>query len=62
LVGRYWEASGAPAYWPWVQSLRAYVREAEPDPCGPNSARGPLISPVLGDDRRTLGRSARARA
>jgi DNA-binding SARP family transcriptional activator/tetratricopeptide (TPR) repeat protein len=31
LVGRCWEAGGAPAYWPWVQSLRAYVREAEDD-------------------------------
>ena len=30
LVGRCWEAGGAPAYWPWVQSLRAYVRQAEP--------------------------------
>ena len=29
LVGRCWEAGGAPAYWPWVQSLRAYVRDAE---------------------------------
>ena len=27
LVGRCWEAGGAPAYWPWVQSLRAYVRD-----------------------------------
>jgi DNA-binding SARP family transcriptional activator len=24
--GRCWEAGGAPAYWPWVQSLREYVR------------------------------------
>ena len=31
LVGRCWEAGGAPAYWPWVQSLRAYVQGAEPD-------------------------------
>ena len=31
LAGRCWEAGGAPAYWPWVESLRAYVREAEPD-------------------------------
>jgi DNA-binding SARP family transcriptional activator len=31
LVGRCWEAGGAPSYWPWVQSLRAYVREAEPE-------------------------------
>ena len=29
LVGRCWEAGGAPAYWPWVQSLRTYVRECE---------------------------------
>jgi len=30
LVGRCWEAGGAPAYWPWVQSLRAFTREVEP--------------------------------
>ena len=29
LVGRCWEAGGAPAYWPWVQSLRAYVRASD---------------------------------
>jgi DNA-binding SARP family transcriptional activator len=29
LVGRCWEAGGAPAYWPWIQSLRAYVQETE---------------------------------
>ncbi|CAN5122009.1 AAA family ATPase [soil metagenome] len=26
LWGRCWEAGGAPAYWPWIQSVRAYVR------------------------------------
>jgi DNA-binding SARP family transcriptional activator/tetratricopeptide (TPR) repeat protein len=26
LWGRCWEAGGASAYWPWVQSLRSYVR------------------------------------
>ena len=31
LVGRCWEAGGAPAYWPWVHALRAYVHEAEPE-------------------------------
>src|SRR5829696_5042611 len=31
LVGRCWEAGGAPAYWPWVQSLRSYVRNCEPE-------------------------------
>jgi len=25
LVGRCWEAGGAPAYWPWVQALRPYL-------------------------------------
>ena len=31
LTGRCWEAGGAPAYWPFVQSLRAYVREVAPE-------------------------------
>jgi DNA-binding SARP family transcriptional activator len=30
LVGRCWEAGGAPAYWPWVQALRAHVRDSDP--------------------------------
>jgi predicted ATPase len=29
LWGRSWEAGGAPAYWPWVQSLRSYVRSRD---------------------------------
>ena len=29
LVGRCWEAGGAPAYWPWVQALRPYLRETD---------------------------------
>ena len=31
LVGRCWEAGGAPAFWPWVQSLRAYIDERDAD-------------------------------
>jgi tetratricopeptide (TPR) repeat protein len=27
LWGRCWEAGGAPAYWPWIHALRAYIRE-----------------------------------
>jgi DNA-binding SARP family transcriptional activator len=27
--GRCWEAGGAPAYWPWVQALREYIRMAD---------------------------------
>ena len=30
LSGRCWEAGGAPAYWPWVQALRAYLRAVDP--------------------------------
>ncbi|MFL5853421.1 MAG: BTAD domain-containing putative transcriptional regulator [Solirubrobacteraceae bacterium] len=30
-VGRCWEAGGAPAYWPWVQALRAYIRDTDPE-------------------------------
>jgi DNA-binding SARP family transcriptional activator len=29
LVGRCWEAGGAPAYWPWVQAMRAAVRDTD---------------------------------
>jgi tetratricopeptide (TPR) repeat protein len=29
LWGRCWEAGGAPAYWPWVQALRAHVRSSD---------------------------------
>jgi DNA-binding SARP family transcriptional activator len=28
-VGRCWEAGGAPAFWPWVQVLRAVVHDAD---------------------------------
>jgi DNA-binding SARP family transcriptional activator len=28
--GRCWEAGGAPAYWPWVQSLRALIGASDP--------------------------------
>jgi DNA-binding SARP family transcriptional activator len=30
LACRCWETGGAPPYWPWAQTLRAYVRTAEP--------------------------------
>ena len=31
LVGRCWEAGGAPAFWPWVQALRTYIQQSEAD-------------------------------
>src|SRR5919198_3182902 len=30
VSGRCWEFGGAPAYWPWMQCLRALAQEAEP--------------------------------
>jgi eukaryotic-like serine/threonine-protein kinase len=31
LKGRSWEGGGAPPYWPWIQIVRSYVRQAAPD-------------------------------
>jgi tetratricopeptide (TPR) repeat protein len=31
LWGRCWEAGGSPAYWPWMQSIRSYLRDVDPD-------------------------------
>jgi DNA-binding SARP family transcriptional activator len=48
LVGRCWEAGGAPAYWPWVQALRAYVRDRDPEQLRTQLARGaPDIAQIL---------------
>jgi DNA-binding SARP family transcriptional activator len=51
LTGRCWEGGGAPAYWPWVQSLRAYVRESTPEllraQLGPGAVELAQILPEL---------------
>ena len=31
LWGRAWEDAGAPAYWPWVQILRSFLRQTDAD-------------------------------
>lgn len=31
LVGRSWEAGGAPPYWPWVQTIRSYFGHVDSD-------------------------------
>ena len=31
LWGRCYEKEGAPPYWPWVQAIRSYVRDCDPD-------------------------------
>jgi DNA-binding SARP family transcriptional activator len=40
LWGRCWEAGGAPAYWPWVQVLRAYARDCDPETLRAQLGRG----------------------
>jgi DNA-binding SARP family transcriptional activator len=35
LIGRCWEAGGAPAYWPWVQSLRSLTRATDAETMRP---------------------------
>jgi DNA-binding SARP family transcriptional activator len=53
LVGRCWEAGGAPAYWPWVQSLRAYLREAPSDAGRPELGAGAAdLAEILPELRR----------
>jgi DNA-binding SARP family transcriptional activator len=48
LVGRCWEAGGAPAYWPWVQSIRAYVEQTDPEQL-PEGGELAQIVPELAD-------------
>jgi DNA-binding SARP family transcriptional activator/tetratricopeptide (TPR) repeat protein len=48
LVGRSWEAGGAPAYWPWVQALRSWLRESEPETVKSWVGRGgPELATIL---------------
>jgi DNA-binding SARP family transcriptional activator len=48
LVGRCWEAGGAPAYWPWVQALRTYVRDRDRDLLRAQLGRGaPDLAQIL---------------
>jgi tetratricopeptide (TPR) repeat protein len=53
LWGRCWEAGGAPAYWPWVQSLRSYIRDLEAETLRPQLGRGASelaqLVPEIGD-------------
>jgi len=48
LVGRCWEAGGAPPYWPWVQALDPYARGATQLQLGPEVDELAAILPALG--------------
>jgi predicted ATPase len=53
LWGRCWEGEGAPAFWPWVQVVRAYVQATDPaalrHDLGTGAADIAQIVPAVGD-------------
>ena len=49
--------TGAPAYWPWVQSLRSYVRDADPRVLQSHLGSGaPFVAQILPELAETLKR------
>ena len=59
LWGSAWEDGGAPPYWPWVQVLRSYARQAGAkalaDAAGPQAAVLGQLLPELGPAREPAG-------
>jgi DNA-binding CsgD family transcriptional regulator len=53
LWGRCWEGEGAPAFWPWVQLVRAYVQTSDPaalrQEMGAGAADIAQIVPTVGE-------------
>jgi eukaryotic-like serine/threonine-protein kinase len=55
LVGRCWEAGGAPAYWPWVQALRTYVEGCDAATLRSQLGRGaPEVAQIVPELRELL--------
>ncbi len=55
LWGRCYEEQGAPPYWPWVQAIRSYVRDIEPEQLRSNMGAGAAdIAEVVSDVREQL--------
>ncbi|CAN5801329.1 hypothetical protein BH24CHL6_BH24CHL6_16630 [soil metagenome] len=55
LWGRCWEGAGAPAYWPWIQALRAHLRSIEPERARRQLGSGaPDIAQMLPEIRALL--------
>ncbi len=55
LWGRCHESRGPPPYWPWVQALRSYVREAEPERLRSEMGTGAAdIAEIVSDVRERL--------
>jgi DNA-binding SARP family transcriptional activator len=56
LVGRCWEAGGAPAYWPWVQALRPYLRDTDAETLRSQLREGAAdVARLLPELRELLG-------
>ena len=55
LCGRCYEEQGMPPYWPWVQAIRSYVRERDPDQIRSEMGAGVAdIAEVVSDIKERL--------
>ncbi len=55
LWGRCYEAEGAPPYWPWVQAIRSYVRDVDPEQLRSEMGAGAAdIAQVVSDVKEQL--------
>ena len=55
LWGRCYEGQGAPPYWPWVQAIRSYVRDIDPEQLRSDMGAGAAdIGEVVSDVREQL--------
>ena len=55
LWGRCYEGEGAPPYWPWVQAIRSYVRDIDPEQLRSEMGSGAAdIAEVVSDVREQL--------
>ena len=55
LWGRCYEEQGAPPYWPWVQAIRSYVRDVDPEQLRSEMGAGAAdIGQVVSDVRDRL--------
>ncbi|HWD10039.1 MAG TPA: AAA family ATPase, partial [Actinomycetota bacterium] len=65
LVGRCYEGGGAPAYWPWIQVIRTYVRRHDPavmaEEMGPGARDIAQMDPELSRRLATVTATLRPR-
>jgi tetratricopeptide (TPR) repeat protein len=55
LWGRSYEEQGVPPYWPWVQAIRSYVRDRDPEQLRSEMGAGAVdIAEVVSDVRERL--------